>query len=213
MNADGNTRERVAQQASPDKSPLFGKLPEQYYGYAVQWFAYPRWTIEETANLLTGCVPHREMFLPGEEHHALDAEVVENENKIRAALGDGLKAVESKRYFARTYIDSGNILEWATSAAIAVPNDLIKAHSATRIQNEIQGYVTPCMEAIEWVVENFWKGADLRDPPTRGEIVQALLQQFRELTAEECEMVEHITRHPAASTSGIAYENAIRQRG
>lgn len=200
MSQDTRTRPVKGREPTPAKDPLFGKLPEQYYGYALQWSAYPRWTIEEAANLLTGCVPHREMFLKGESHRQLDAEVLENENRIRAALGNGLTQVEAKRYFAKTYIDSSNVIQWAQSQDIDVPNALIKAHEQARQHRETHGYSTPALEAVDWVVERFWQGADLRSPPKRGEIVQALLQAFPNLDVEECEMVEHITRHPAART-------------
>lgn len=198
MSADTRTRERDSANNNPSRNPLFTRLPSQYYGYALQWCAYPRWTIEEAANLLTGCVPHREMFLKGEEHRALDEQVLANENRIRAALGKTLRVVESKKYFAKTYIDASNILDWARSESIVIPNELLKAHRETHLHREMHGYKTPCMIAIDWTVENFWQNADLRDPPKPGEIVHALLQAFPELTPEECELVERVSRHPAA---------------
>jgi len=57
-------------------------------------------------------------------------------------------------------------------------------------------YTTPCLEAAKWVVENFWEHANLREPPTAGAIIQALLQQFPELNGAECDMVEKLARHP-----------------
>ncbi|HKI73974.1 MAG TPA: hypothetical protein VJ998_05000 [Pseudomonadales bacterium] len=198
MSTDTKTRARESANNNPSRNPLFDQLPDQYYGYALQWCAYPRWTIEETANLLTGCVPHREMFLKGEQHRRLDEEVLANENRIRAALGKQLKIVESKKYFAKTYIDASNIIEWARSEAITIPNELMRAHRETHQHWEMHGYRTPCMEAIDWAVKTFWENADLRDPPNPGEIVHALLQTFPELSPEECELVERVTRHPAA---------------
>ena len=44
--------------------------------YALEWCLYPHWTSEETANVLTGCVPHRAMCLKGKDHKALDEEVL-----------------------------------------------------------------------------------------------------------------------------------------
>ena len=198
MSSDTQTRQRQERDIAPRKDPLFRKLPPQYYGYALQWSFYPRWTIEEAANLLTGCVPHREMLLKGEAHRQLDAEVLEIENLIRAALGNELTEVENKRYFSKVYIDSSQILAWAESAGIRIPDDLIKAWHETRHQQAVYGYTTPGLTAAQWVVAQFWENADLRDPPKRGEIVHALLQKFPELTPEECEAVETITRHPAA---------------
>ena len=182
----------------PHRNPLFRRLPDQYYTYAVQWCFYPRWTIEETANLLTGCVPHREMFLRGDEHKQLDEEVLSNENRVRAALGKELKVVETKKYFERTCIDSANVIEWARSQGLEVPELLLRAQRETRSQRELHGYLTPCMAAVNWVVEAYWETADLRDPPSKGEIVSALLQEFPDLSPQECEMIEHIARHPVA---------------
>lgn len=198
MNDDTDTNRLPQDDIRPDKNPLFEKLPEQYYGYALQWCVYPRWTLEEAANLLTGCVPHREMFLRGEAHRKLDEEVLANENRIRAALGKALRVVESKKYFSKTYIDSSSILAWAKAESIPVPPPLARAFRETARHRERHGYRTPCMSAVEWVVERFWEPADLRDPPTPGEIVQALLQEFPDLDAEDCEAVEHVARHPAA---------------
>lgn len=188
---------------SPHRNPLFDKLPDQYYGYALQWCAYPRWTIEEAANLLTGCVPHRQMFLRGENHKILDAEVLATENKIRVALGRDLTVVESKKYFDKTYIDASNVIDWAVSTAITVPEALLKAQRESRSHRQQHGYLTPCMAAANWVVDTFWKPADLREPPTEGEIINALLQQFPNLAPDECQMVEYITRHPAARPDSI----------
>lgn len=198
MSADSKTRARDARDISPGKNPLFGKLPDQYYGYAMQWSFYPRWSIEEAANLLTGCVPHREMFLRGKEHEQLDAEVLTNENRIRTALGKALTPVVNKKYFSRTYVESNELIEWAMAQDMDFPAELFNAYREAHRQREIHGYRTPAMEAVDWVVEHFWQRADMREPPNAGEIVQALLQAFPDLEPEECEMVEHITRHPAA---------------
>lgn len=198
---DTKTKSIQGDDRAPHRNPLFQKLPDQYYSYALQWCNYPRWTIEETANLLTGCVPHRQMFLRGEDHKRLDAEVLENENKIRAALGKELRIVESKKYFEKTYIDASNIIDWARSQSITVPGPLLHAFKETHALLASRGYHTPCMLAIEWVVGKFWEDADLRDPPSRGEIIKALLQQFPELSPTECEMVERVTRHPAAAVN------------
>ena len=201
MSAD--TNQHGPHSIKPHKDPLFGRLPPAYYSYALQWFAYSRWSIEETANLLTGCVPHREMFLRGEMHRLLDDEVLKNENLVRAALGKGLQVVESKKYFARTFIDAGNIVDWAISAGIDVPDDLVRAQREFHEHREIHGYTTPCMQALDWVVSRYWNDADLRDPPTPGEIINALLQQFPDLSPHECEMIEYIARHPASRRTDL----------
>lgn len=203
MSADTKTRQRDPDNVKPHKDPLFERLPPEYYSYALQWFAYPRWTIEETANLLTGCVPHREMFLRGDNHRALDDDVLQNENRVRAALGNALRLVENKKYFARTFIDAANIVDWAIGEGIDVPEALIQAQKEFRQHREMHGYTTPCMQALDWVVERYWKDADLRDPASPGEIINALLQQFPDLSPRECEMIEHIARYPASRNADL----------
>lgn len=182
----------------PDRSAQFGKFPEAYYRYARTWCHYTRWTIEEAANLLTGCLPHRPMLLPGKEHARLDQEVLEIENRIRAVLGNGLEVIQSRKYFGKTFVSSIELLNWARQQGIVIPGKLVQAADETQSLREKSGYSTPCLEAAEWVIRNWWVLADLREPPTSGEIIQALLQQFPELSGQECEMIEKITRHPVA---------------
>jgi hypothetical protein len=189
-----NTQERKTRLIEPNL--LFFKFPNEYYQYALEWCSYPHWTIEETANLLTGCVPHRAMFLKGKEHAVLDDEVLTTENLIRAALHDELVVVKSRKYFGKTYLLSEQIFEWATRNGIVIPKDLAKAEQMIRHRYQGDHYTTPCLEAANWVVENFWEHANLREPPTAGAIIQALLQQFPELSGAECDMVEKIARHP-----------------
>jgi hypothetical protein len=175
---------------------LFLKFPDEYYHYALEWCSYPHWTIEETANLLTGCVPHRAMFLKGKEHAALDDEVLATENLIRAALHKDLLVIKSRKYFGKTYLLSEQIFEWAARNGIVIPKDLAKAEQMIRHRYQRDHYTTPSLEAAKWVVENFWEHANLREPPTAGAIIQALLQQFPELSGAECDMVEKMARHP-----------------
>jgi hypothetical protein len=185
------------QDQTEETSPeLFDKLPLQYYQYALEWCSYPRWSLEETANLLTGCVPHRPMFLKGDAHRRLDDEVLHTENQVRAAIGGVLKLVKSRKYFGKTYLDSRNIVDWALQAGIEVPDELTTAEKEIRFKWNSLQYTTPCMEAAEWAIAKFWERADLREPPSSGTIIQALLQQFPELSGEDCTMVETMTRHP-----------------
>lgn len=181
------------------KHALFLKKPEEYYEYALQWCAYEHWTVEEAANLFTGCVPHRPMFLRGEEHVALDAEVLENENLIRAVLYKDIEVVKSRKYFEKTYILSEQVMDWAKEQPeFDLPDELVKADLVVRHRYQSEKYTTPCLEAAKWVVENFWERANLREPPTSGAIIQALLHKYPELTGAECDMVEMVTRHPLA---------------
>ena len=180
------------------RQALFFKFPEEYYQYAVQWCSYPHWTIEEAANLLTGCVPHREMLLRGKAMAALDAEVLVTENLLRAALHSELEVVKSQKHFGKTYLLSEQVLNWAESNVVDMPEDLLKAAALVSEQHACEAYTTPCLQAIAWVIENYWEHANLREPPSAGSIIQALLQQFPQLSGAECDMVERVTRHPLA---------------
>ena len=179
-------------------NPLFLKHPPQYYGYALQWAMYPKWTVEEAANLLSACVPHREMLLPGSKNKQLDGEILELENRIRRALGKELEIIKSKKYFSTLYVDHQNLITWAKKEHIPVPNDLLKAKLETEQHTKIYGYSTPCLEALSWVLENYWQQADLRDPPSASAIIQSILGEFPNLSGEECDMIEFIARHPYA---------------
>lgn len=191
---EDNTQERKTRAIK--HSGLFYQYPDEYYQYALEWCSYPHWTIEETANLLTGCVPHREMFLKGKQHRQLDEDVLEMENRVRGALHKDLEVVKSQKYFGKTYILSEQVFEWAHRDGIVIPKELSKAEELIRHRYKGNHYSTPCLEAAKWVVENFWEHANLREPPTSGAIIQALLQQFPELSGAECDLVEKITRHP-----------------
>lgn len=197
MTADNHrddTRERATRNL--DEHALFLKLPDTYYQYAIEWLSYPHWTLEETANLLTGCVPHRQMFLRGEDHKQLDMEVLETENRIRAALKTDLEVVKSQKYFGKTYLLSQHALDWAKQQKLELPADLLKAEETVNHRYTGERYTTPCLEAISWTIENFWEHANLRDPPSAGAIIQAMLQEFPELSGQECDWVEKVTRHP-----------------
>lgn len=167
---------------------------DEYYNTALQWFLYPTWTIDEAANLLSGCLPKRQMFQPGEHNTILDQKVLETENHIRRALGVALDAASSKKYFAPIEIQHEQLIQWATKEGLNLPEQLLRA--IEHAQKERGHYTTPCLEAIEWTQEQFWRNANFRDPPTKGEIIHALLQAFDALDHEECIMVEHICRHP-----------------
>ncbi len=189
-----STQERKTRKVSP--SGIFYQYPDAYYQYALEWCSYPHWTVEESANLLTGCVPHRQMFLKGKHHASLDEAVLATENLIRAALHRELTVVKSQKYFGKTYLLSEEIFAWAIGAGILIPKDLARAEQVIRHRYQSDHYSTPCMEAAKWVIDNFWENANLREPPTAGAIISALLQQFPELSGAECDLVEKVTRHP-----------------
>ena len=186
---------------APGHDGLFLQLPEAYYHYALEWCAYPHWTLAEAANLMTGCVPHRPMFLKGDAHKQLDLQVLENENRIRSAIkgpDQRLDLVKSRKYFGKAYLLSEQVFTWIEKENIDVPGELIKAEQVVHHRFNSDQYTTPCLEAARWVVENFWEHANLREPPTQGAIIQALLQQFPALSGQECDWVERVTRHPLA---------------
>ena len=115
---------------------------------------------------------------------------------ICAALNHELDVVKSQKYFGKTYLLSEQLFEWAKREGILIPKDLLKAENVVRHRYQGDHYTTPCLQAADWVVQNFWEKANLREPPTSGAIIQALLQQFPELSGAECDLVEKITRHP-----------------
>ena len=187
--------DRSANQTT-EAEDMFLKNASVYYQYALEWCSYPHWTIEETANLLTGCVPHRTMFLRGDVHAALDEEVLATENLVRADLNKKLEVVKSRKYFGKTYLLSEQVFAWANRKGVVIPRELARAEEVVRNRYKGTQYTTPCLEAARWVVLNYWENANLREPPASGAIIQALLQQFPELSGHECDMIEQITRHP-----------------
>lgn len=173
-------------------------LPAGYSRAARRFCVYSRWTVEEAANLLCGCLPDRELFLPGPANRTTDDRVVEMENRIRTALDHLITRLASRRYFDKTWVPTADVFEWAEREGIEIPAPLAASRELASAEFERTGYSTPCMAAVSWAVDNFWQDADLRDPPTPGEVITAMLQAFPELTAAECEMVEYVARHPAA---------------
>tara|TARA_R110002072_G_scaffold56097_12_gene145614 strand:+ start:4387 stop:4998 length:612 start_codon:yes stop_codon:yes gene_type:complete len=169
-----------------------------FYTTALQWFLYPTWTIDEAANLLSGCLPKREMLQPGKLNEALDQKVIETENLIRRELGKSIDSLSSKKYFAPIQVSRDQLMDWALTQKPPLPKILQSAYEAHREQEKKPRYSTPCLEAIEWTSEQYWHDVDYRDPPTKGEIIQALLQRFPDLDHEECIMVEYVCRHPIA---------------
>jgi hypothetical protein len=113
--------QEVGTKAKPSVNALFLKYPQQYKGYALQWAMHPKWTIEEAANLLSACVPHREMLLPGSENEQLDKEILAMENRIRRAWGKGLDVIKSKKYFSTVYIDHITPIHWAKKNTFPYP--------------------------------------------------------------------------------------------
>lgn len=185
--------------ASPVGDALFLRLPAEYAAYARRWCSYHKWSVEEAANLLAGCVPTRELFLRGQAHRDLDDEIVAIENRLRSALGNQLTPISRKKYFDDTWVSAAEVMAWAAAEGMDIPEALAAAWQDSQATGT---YRTPAMAALAWVVDRYWEHCDPRDAPTQGEIVAALLQAFPELSVEECEMVEHIARHPASRSSG-----------
>jgi len=169
---------------------------DTYHNTALQWFLYPAWTIDKAANLLTGCLPKRQMFQPGADNVRLDQMVLTTENHIRRALGKSLAALTSKKYFAPIEVQHKQLIQWANQQDLVLPEPQLAAYEVHRTQEQQGQYTTPCLEAIAWTRKHYWHSADFRDAPTKGEIVHALLQAFSELNHEECMMVEYMCRHP-----------------
>lgn len=190
-----NTRQ-LGNAPSPRAFEASSETAKLYYTAALQWFLYPTWTIDEAANLLSGCLPKRALFQPGESNQSLDQKVIETENLIRLELGKSLDAVNSKKYFAPVQVQRDQLMAWVLNSELALPRQLSAAYLTHSEQAEGAQYATPCLEAIDWVTGHFWHSTDLREPPTIGEIIQALLQRYPDLDYDECRMVEYVCRHP-----------------
>jgi len=187
----------VTLELKPETVATFGHLPHEYFGYAVQWAEYETWSVEETANLLAGCVPHRPLFLKGTDHADLDDTVITWENRVRLALKEGsLVAFKHKRYFARTFIKSQNLLDWVDAAGFHVPEELRRAFQLRRRRASDFTYTTPCLEAVNWTIHHFWEGKKPDQVPPPRKIIKTMRREFPELDDSELEMVEHICRHP-----------------
>ncbi len=184
------------------------RVTREFYGKALIWCSYDKWiwcsydkwTVEETANLLCGCIPDRKMFGLGERNRRLDEAVVAVENRLLADVSRGeLTAVRAKRYFGKTFIKRADVLPWAKREGIDVPAELIQAMSARERRKDPTGrYMTPYLDAIFWIIREFWQGHDLPDAPSPEEVVQAVRAEFRELSEPEARMLDRVTRHPDA---------------
>jgi hypothetical protein len=195
MSKDNTSQVNAALNAVNDQS----EQDQVFYQSALKWCLYEDWSIEEAANLFSGCLPKREMLQPGEANAELDSKVLESENNIRRALYKPLKPVNNKRYFTPLTFSRKQLMEWAFAQKLSLPPLLVNAHRA-QANSQRSGYMTPCLEAIQWTCTQFWKEVDFRHPPSQGEIVQALLQRFSDLDYEACIMVEYVCRHPDTRT-------------
>lgn len=177
---------------------LLDRVTQEYYGKALIWCSYDKWTVEETANLLCGCIPDRKMFGHGERNRRLDADVVSLSNRLISDIAAGkLEAVAAKRYFGKTFVRSTDVVPWARQSAIEVPDELLHAFaSRDRRKDSAERYTTPYLDAVFWIIREFWQGADLGEAPTTEEVVRAVRAQFRDLSEPEARMLDKVTRHP-----------------
>jgi len=188
----------VTLELKPETAATFDHLPHEYFGYAVQWAEYETWSVEETANLLAGCVPHRPLFLKGDDHVSLDDTVIVWENRIRLALKEGsLVAFKHKRYFGKTFIKSTNLLDWVKHNNYTVPEELIRAFQLRRRRASDFTYTTPCLEAVKWTINHFWQDKHPDSAPLPRRIIKAMARKFPELSSAELEMIEYVCRQPA----------------
>ena len=194
-NARGSDDEtRIIDGPTPDN-----QVPPRYFGYAMQWTAYERWTVIEAANLLAGCLPHRELFQAGTHNQKLDDRVVAIENRINKDLGGGVRVIKAQRYFGKTYIDSRSILDWTTDAALPMPAEL-KLAFEKRSPGFHSSYTNPSLKAMNWAVMRFWEQAAEIPAPSAAVIVNATLKRFPNLTLNQARMIEKLIRDPASGT-------------
>lgn len=94
-------------------------------------------------------------------------------------------------------IKSDGIVEWALGKNIDVPEDLIRASGAAHKRLKVWLYTTPCLEAIHWVVDNYWEAVNPEDVPRQDEMLDLISDQFPKLSNHECLMVDRVTRDPS----------------
>ena len=158
---------------------VLDRVTQEYYGKALIWCSYDKWTVEESANQLCGCIPDRKMFGHGERNRRLDEAVVSVENKMLADITNGkLQAVQAKRYFGKTFVQSADVIPWALAADISIPDELLQARAARDRRKDPYGrYTTPYIEALFWIIREFWQGTDVREAPPTETVIEAVRSQ------------------------------------
>ena len=187
-------RDRERQRQHPD----YKKLGPNYKALAVEWCQRDVWTVDECANLFAGTSPHRPSPIAGSEHDELNHEVMKLRNLIANCVGISLPLVGKRRSNkGAMQFEKGDIITWAESKAIDVPEALVRADNAALNKQKIWRYHTPLLNALQWVVEVYWEGnGDYSTVPRQQEMIEILMERFP-LTENEALAIDRITRHPS----------------
>jgi len=181
------------------EDPRYLANPSHYEQVATLYCQRDKLTIQEGANLLASCDPERPYDLPGEKHGELNRLVYQNKVLIENCLGISLKQAGEKGWFKTDYFESTGIVEWALARNIDVPEGLIRASGKANRARKQWDYSTPQLEAIFWVIDNFWEGINPKDSATQAQVMAELAKQFPNLSPEERKRVDQVTRHPSVT--------------
>ena len=177
--------------------PDYQTLGPNYEALAIEWCQRDIWTVDECANLFAGTSPTRPISMPGAAHDELNRKVMQLRNTIASCVGVSLILVSKKRLNkGANQFEKGDIIAWAESKTIDVPEALVRAANASANKLKIWQYSTPLLEALQWVVEHYWEGnADYSTVPRQQQMVETLMKRF-DLSKNEAVAIDRITRHP-----------------
>ena len=180
------------------QNPDYKKLGPNYKALAIEWCQRDVWTVNECANLFAGTSPHRPTPISGTEHDELNHEVMKHRNLIANCVGISLTLVGKKRSNkGAMQFEKGDIITWAESKAIDVPEALVRADNAAANKQKIWRYSTPQLDVLQWVVEYYWEGnGDYSTVPRQQQMVEILMEKFS-MSKNEALAIDRITRHPS----------------
>ena len=180
------------------QNPDYKKLGPNYKALAVEWCQRDVWTVDECANLFAGTSPHRPSPIAGSEHDELNHEVMKLRNLIANCVGISLPLVGKRRSNkGAMQFEKGDIITWAESKAIDVPEALVRADNAALNKQKIWRYSTPQLDVLQWVVEYYWEGnGDYSTVPRQAQMIEILMEKFS-MSKNEALAIDRITRHPS----------------
>lgn len=226
---DLNQAFREAQKLSKEAASRRAKLPNNqpyppdFVQIVYEWVKLDYWSPEETANLLCGYHPRRERNLPGLD--IIDQRSIGIEKIILNCLGNSLEGdqvKEGRKEVKRVRADA--VIPWAKSKDINVPHDLARVASAAhpdaprlprlnqthefdiaQATDILTKHCTADIEAILWVIEEFWLNTERKRRPKQAEIVAALLERYAEhgMTRNRATSIDSIVRPPQFRRGGI----------
>ena len=192
------TEQLIRAQEHQKQHPDYKKLGPNYRALAIEWCQRDIWTVDECANLFAGTSPMRPYRINNTEHDELNHEVMKHRNLIANCVGISLPLVGKKRSkIGATQFEKGDIITWAESKAIDVPEALVRAYKAAKNKQKLWHYSTPQLDVLQWVVEFYWEGnGDFSTVPRQEQMIEILMEKFA-LSKNEALAIDRITRHPS----------------